>query len=189
MSTNRNKSNMPSVVTKPLHIDFVITPYLGKLAMSACPGLSFGKNTYRSTLEDDVSTIHRLGILTVISLMETQELKRVGAKSISHYLGRRNIAWHQLQVSQSGTPNISTIHQWRRMAKPLINTLATGGNVLIHCLEGKGRTGVMTACLLKILGMSGETAIAHVRRARQGVFQTALQEEYVLSFRPQIPIG
>jgi hypothetical protein len=139
---------MPSVVTKPLHIDFVITPYLGKLAMSACPGLSFGQNTYRSTLEDDVSTIHRLGILTVISLMETQELKRVGAKSISHYLGRRNIAWHQLQVSQSGTPNISTIHQWRRMAKPLINTLATGGNVLIDSLLRGQRPNWRHDCML-----------------------------------------
>jgi len=63
-------------------------------------------------------------------------------------------------------------------------TLGSGGNVLIHCLEGNGRTGVFTACLLKALGLSGEAAIAQVRRVRQGVFQTSLQEDYVLSFRP-----
>jgi len=189
MSTDRISENTAIVLPTPLHIDFVATPCAGSLAMSACPGLTNRSIANKSSLEADVSTISSYRILTVISLMETQELQRAGAKNLSYYLGKKNISWHQLQVGEFGAPSIAAIHQWRRLLKPLIMTLESGGNVLIHCLEGNGRTGVMTACLLKALGLSGEAAIAQVRRARQGVFQTSLQEDYVLSFRPQRPIG
>ena len=180
---------MVAYLPNPMHIDFVDAPCLGKLAMSACPGLSIGLSSNKSSLEDDVSIIRSYRFRTVISLMETHELKRAGAKNLPHYLGRKNIAWHQLQVSESGNPNVAAMHQWRRMIKPLIMTLESGGNVLIHCLEGKGRTAVMTACLLKALGLSGESAIARIRRARQGAFQTSLQEEIVLTFRYQRQLG
>jgi len=189
MSTFHSSENIPAVLPTPLQIDFVATPCIGSLAMSACPGLTNRSIANKSSLEADVSTIYSHRILTVISLMETQELQRAGAKNLSYYLGKKKISWHQLQVSEYGAPSIAVIHQWRRLVKPLIMTLESGGNVLIHCLEGNGRTGVMTACLLKALGLSGEAAIAQVRRARQGVFQTSLQEDYVLSFRPQKPIG
>jgi len=189
MSTFRSSETIPAVLPTPIHIDFVATPCIGSLAMSACPGLTNRSIANKNSLEADVSTIYDHRILTVISLMETHELQRAGAKNLSYYLGKKNIRWHQLQVSRYGVPSIAAIHQWRRLVKPLIMTLESGGNVLIHCLEGNGRTGVMTACLLKALGLSGEAAIAQVRRARQGVFQSSLQEDYVLSFRPQRPIG
>jgi hypothetical protein len=62
----------------------------------------------------DVSTIFSHRILTVISLTETQEVQRAGAKNLSHYL-EKNIGWHQLQVSEFGSPSMAAIHQWRRL--------------------------------------------------------------------------
>lgn len=180
---------MQSVVRPAFEINFVDTPSLGQLAMSGCPGVAYSNDEMLYTIAHDVNIIHSHRIKIVLSLMETFELKRHGILDLSSHLAQKKIAWEQLQVSSSGTPSIAAILKWRRMLDNLLNTLEKGGNILIHCTEGRGRTAVMTACMLKSLGMSGESAIAHVRKSRVGAFQNSLQEQYVLAFRHQGRIG
>ncbi len=59
--------------------------------------------------------------------------------------------------------------------------LLSGEDVLLHCRAGLGRTGTIAARLLVEFGHDPESAIAAVRRARQGTVENAEQADYVRS--------
>jgi len=54
--------------------------------------------------------------------------------------------------------------------------------VLIHCAEGKGRTGTVLAAYLVSKGLSAEQAIDRVRGLRPGSIQTVEQESAIRLF-------
>jgi protein-tyrosine phosphatase len=58
--------------------------------------------------------------------------------------------------------------------------LASGRNVVIHCRQGVGRTGLVAACLLVARGESPETAVEKLSAAR-GVStpETAEQRRWI----------
>ena len=64
-------------------------------------------------------------------------------------------------------------------AEQLRERLASGASVVIHCLGGLGRTGMITARLLIEFGAEPDEAIAAVRAARPGAVQTFAQERYL----------
>ena len=55
--------------------------------------------------------------------------------------------------------------------------------VLVHCLAGMGRTGVILACyLVKYQNMSADEATQKVRKERPGSIQSYPQEEIIFQF-------
>jgi len=58
--------------------------------------------------------------------------------------------------------------------------------VLIHCGEGKGRTGTALAAYLVYHGMSADQAIQLVREKRPGSIQTAEQEGVIHEFEKTV---
>src|SRR4029450_9422193 len=58
---------------------------------------------------------------------------------------------------------------FRTYLRGLLDRLAAGGTISLHCFAGLGRTGTALACLLMLVGESPETAVAAVReRYRRG---------------------
>lgn len=164
-------------------MDFVPTPWPGAIALSSCPGRGNGALASEEILVADIDRLVQHGILTVVSLLETVELERLGAKNLSHHLGLMGIRWHQLPVVDFGVPTVAVTAQWCRLIPALTQTLQTGP-VLIHCAHGKGRSGTLAATLFKAWGSSSADAVAHVRRHRRGAIETLKQEAYVHAFEP-----
>lgn len=54
--------------------------------------------------------------------------------------------------------------------------------VAVHCGAGLGRTGVVLACYFVTRGLTGQNAIARVRRVRPGSIETEEQAEAVLRY-------
>jgi len=55
--------------------------------------------------------------------------------------------------------------------------------VMVHCLAGMGRTGIILACyLVKYQNMSADEAIQKVREERPGSIQSYPQEEIIFRF-------
>jgi protein-tyrosine phosphatase len=177
------KDNVKNSEPPSLTIDFAPTPWTGEVGMSACPGKKQSDLSVDNPLAADIALILAHGIKTVVSLLDTIELQRLGAKNLSHHLGLHGIAWHQLPVVDFGVPSAAVTAQWRRLIPQLTNTLQTS-NILVHCAHGKGRTGTLVATMYKTWGWSSEAAIARVRQYRPGAIETHKQESYVEAFTP-----
>ena len=179
---------MPTRSIDALHIDFAPSLWLGRVGMSACPGAGGAMASSQSTgkLAQDVAHMARQGVKTVISLLDSAELQRLGATGLSLLLAQHGIAWHQLPVVDYGVPSQAVTSQWRRLLPQLTHVLQTS-NILIHCAHGKGRTGTMAATLFKSWGWSSGAAMYHVRRYRPGTIETHKQEAYVEAFTAGIP--
>jgi protein-tyrosine phosphatase len=164
-----------------LDMNFVPTPWHGQIAMSSCPGRGDAAAEPEEILVADVDYLKQQGIRTVVSLLETAELERLGAKSLSHHLGLRGITWHQLPVVDFGVPSLAVTAQWCRLIPALTQTLQSGP-VLVHCAHGKGRSGTLVATLFKAWGWTSDEAVKHVRQHRPGAIETLKQEAYVHAF-------
>lgn len=58
-----------------------------------------------------------------------------------------------------------------------------GKNIAIHCYAGFGRTGLFAACLAKrVLGLSGDEAVAWVRKYIPGALEMPRQVEMARNF-------
>ena len=68
---------------------------------------------------------------------------------------------------------------WAVEGKQIKASLVAGERVILHCLAGLGRTGMIAARLLVDMGMSPELAVAEVRKVRPRAIQTDNQEMYV----------
>jgi protein-tyrosine phosphatase len=168
-----------------LSIDFAPSPWLGRVGMSACPGADGAVDSAESErrLALDVAQMAAQDIKTVVSLLDTEELQRLGAKNLPHHLSEHGIAWQQLPVVDFDVPTLAMTAHWIALIPQLTHTLKTG-NILIHCAHGKGRTGTLVATLFKAWGWSSEAAIAQVRQYRVGAIETPKQEAYIEAFEP-----
>jgi protein-tyrosine phosphatase len=71
------------------------------------------------------------------------------------------------------------------LLRRVLAELRVGRHVAIHCRAGKGRAGMVAACLAReALGLSGDEAIAWIRRLVPGAVETRGQEELIRSYSP-----
>jgi protein-tyrosine phosphatase len=156
--------------------------------MAACPGAggAHGSAESERLLVLDVAHMATQEVMTVVSLLDTSDLQRLGAKNLSHHLAQHGIGWHQLPVVDYGVPSQAVTSQWQRLLPQLTQVLQSG-NILIHCAHGKGRTGTLAATLFKAWGWSSDAAMARVRQYRPGAIETHKQEAYVEAFDSGVP--
>lgn len=132
-------------------------PWPGKLALAARPRGG-------DWLGDELSAWNRAGIDAVVSLLTTDEerdLDLTGEAEASRAQGLRFLALpvEDRRVPDSEAEVRSTIER--------VNTLLSAGeNVVVHCRQGVGRTGLLASCLLISQGIAPDTAVAKLSAAR-----------------------
>jgi len=84
-----------------------------------------------------------------------------------------------LHSHMSGAPTIEQLDQILRFVE---QKNAQSKPVLVHCGEGKGRTGTVLAAYLIHHGLKAADAIGIVREKRPGSIQTLEQEEVLQEF-------
>ena len=132
-------------------------PWRGRLAMAARPRGG-------DWLEDEIANWRRVGIDSVLSLLtsgeeedfglqdEAQQVKVHGMKYVSFPIPDRQVPISESEVSAA--------------LEKLDADLSSGKNVLVHCRQGVGRTGLIAACLLITKGSSPESAVKDISLAR-----------------------
>ena len=155
-------------------LHWVEGPWQGKLALSARPRGG-------DWLEDELLHWKQDGVDTVVSLLEPAEavdldLAKEGSLTRRHDLAFQSIPIGDRQVPLSRREFISQVEQLER-------ELERGRNVVLHCRQGIGRTGLVAACLLILHGVSASDAVILLSEARGiRVPETPEQRSWLDSF-------
>ncbi len=147
----------------------------GRIALCRLPGRS-------GDLAGDVAIIAAWDPALVLSLTEREEAETYGARALGEILAARSIRHLHFPIRDFGVPDTDDAH-WPMMAAELHNCLDRGGAVLLHCLGGKGRSGMIAMRLLVERGLAAGEALDRVRAARPGAVETAEQEVWAAMIR------
>jgi len=112
---------------------------------------------------DHAGAMARCGATTVVCLVEAYELADRYPDYLSWLTANRDAAAVWFPIHDLHAPTLAT-------ALPFLTDLARrvddGEHLLMHCAAGIGRAGTMATCLLMILGIARDDALATVAAHR-----------------------
>jgi nicotinamidase-related amidase len=162
-----------------LRIDWVESPLIarGRLGMTICPG----RKDRDRDLETDLDRLRDEGVDRLLCLSTEAELEWAGVPDLGPRAEAIGLDYRWLSVPDQGTCSLAEAADLVRWCR---DGLERGESVVITCMGGLGRSGMIAACTLVDLGAAPEAAIASVRAARgPRALETSGQEELVGRFR------
>ncbi|MFW5926430.1 MAG: hypothetical protein ACOCSR_00115 [Wenzhouxiangella sp.] len=165
-----------------------ITPlplYNAHLGLSACPGMPSMVRGH-GAIDAGVKMLRHWPAEAVLTLMESRELEMLGLGHLPERLQESIPLWLHLPIRDGDVPDVGWLERWQLARLLIAAILAEGCNVVIHCLAGVGRTGLVGGlCLIDAGICRGREAVEHVRAVHNvHAAETAEQEDFVESYTP-----
>jgi protein-tyrosine phosphatase len=132
-------------------------PWPGRLLLSSRPRGG-------DWLQDEVAAWRRYGIDAVVSLLTQEEERELDLLHEGSETRKHDMAFVSYPIPDRGIP--SDTATFASLLERLQRDLHKGKNVLVHCRQGIGRTGLIAASLLVRDGVDPERAIQQVSAAR-----------------------
>jgi protein-tyrosine phosphatase len=149
-------------------------PWSGRLALAARPRGG-------DWLSDEISLWRRCDIDTVVSLLTPSEEQDLDLANESRAATSEGMTFLSFPIPDRQVP--SSEHEVTKFVEKMDTKLANGKNVVIHCRQGVGRSGLIAACLLIAKGWLPETAIQELSSARGlSIPETGEQREWIDHF-------
>jgi len=152
-------------------LHWVDGPWPGKLAMAARPRAG-------DWLEEELARWRRAGVDAVVSLLTPDEEQSLDLNKEAEFVKAQDMDFISFPIPDRQVPDSQAA-----LAGTLekINAdLSSGKNVLIHCRQGIGRTGLVAACLLITKGWDRTMAVERVSAARGfPIPETAEQRRWI----------
>ena len=163
---------------RPLRIDWIdghcTKP--GKLGLTILPG----RQDMGRDLPDDIAAITAAGVTHIVPLITDEEFVEYGVDDLLEAYQQAGLTVHRLPILDQG---VCSLQEMGVMVAWLQTHLDAGANILIHCVGGLGRSGMLTACYLTSHNLDAATAIDEVRRARSPrAVESAVQEAFIRDF-------
>jgi protein-tyrosine phosphatase len=79
-------------------------------------------------------------------------------------------------------PHDAELGAFADLVTGVVDAVRGGKTVVVHCRGGLGRSGLVAASCLVVLGLRPAAAIARVRQGRAGAVETPAQEDWVRRF-------
>ncbi len=146
-------------------------PWRGKLAMAARPR---GGDWVR----DDLAGWKRAGIDTVLSLLTPEEEMDLDLRDEGGEAGTLGMEFVSFPIPDRQIPKSEA--KLAQVMERVDGLLSDGKNVVVHCRQGVGRSGLVAACLLVKRGISPGAAVEMVSASRGvPVPETAGQRDWI----------
>ena len=163
----------------PAKLYWIEGPWRGKLVLAARPRGG-------EWLRDDVQDWKTAGVDAVLSLLTTQEEREFEIQN-----ERAEVRKQEMQFMSFPIPDMEVPASQSELAAELEvvdRALNAGKNVLVHCRQGIGRTGLVAGCLLVSRGISPETAMRKISAARGvPVPETEAQRSWIEHYAAVLP--
>jgi protein-tyrosine phosphatase len=118
------------------------------------------------------------GVTAVLSLLTPEEERELDLTAERREANTAGLTFLSLPVPDLQVP--SSLSEVSPFLEELNAMLSSGGNAVVHCRQGVGRSGMIAACLLVLRGQNPESAIQSVKRARGvAVPETAEQRRWI----------
>jgi len=146
-------------------------PWPGKLALAARPRGG-------DWLEDEMTSWKRAGVHAVFSLLTPEEEQDLDLANEARAVRACGMGFLSFPIPDRQVPDSEG--QLAKALEKLNEELASGKNVVLHCRQGIGRTGLVAACLFLTKGLDTHTAVERLSAAR-GTFvpETAEQRRWI----------
>jgi protein-tyrosine phosphatase len=115
-------------------------------------------------LTDEIAGYQRMGVQTVVSLLELHEARELDLADEESLCRAANLQFLSFPVADRGVPSNSL--EFAKLVESIARRLRSGDSVAIHCRAGIGRSGLLAACVLGTLGVAPDSAFAMLGRAR-----------------------
>jgi protein-tyrosine phosphatase len=132
-------------------------PWAGRLALAARPRGG-------DWLEDEMTGWRKAGVDTVLSLLTSEEEQDLELKNEAREVKRHGMKFLSFPIQDRKVPGSQA--ELVAELESLDADLSAGRNVVIHCRQGIGRTGLVAASLLVMKGLSSGAAISTLSAAR-----------------------
>lgn len=157
----------------------------GIIGLTPCPGIrleSARRGNVQKNLRKDLAACNEWGASGIVTLNEPDELEGLGLADLGNQAMESGFWWRHMPIPDMDIPDEGFEDVWAVEGKQIVASLVAGERVILHCLAGLGRTGMMAARLLTDMGMAPAHAVAEVRKVRPRAIQTEEQEKYVHQF-------
>jgi protein-tyrosine phosphatase len=132
-------------------------------------------------LRDEIRNWKQAGIDLIVSLLTPEEERDLELREESRESRAQGLEFISFPIPDCQVPKSEP--KLAETLEKISDSLLAGKDVVIHCRQGVGRTGLVTACLLVKNGMSPGAAIENISVARGvAVPETAEQREWVDHF-------
>jgi len=138
-------------------LHWVEGPWPGRLALAARPRGG-------EWLENEMENWRRAGVHRVVSLLTPEEERTLDLLDEERETKGHGMAFKSFPIFDRQVPDSEV--KLARLLEKLDKELAAGKNILLHCRQGIGRTGLVAACLLVTKGLETTTAIKRLSAAR-----------------------
>ncbi len=129
-------------------------------------------------LKDDIAAWKRANVDAVLSLLTPDEEKDLDLRGEAGEARRQGMDFSSFPIPDRQIPRSET--RWSEVLDGVARDLSRGKNVLVHCRQGIGRSGLVAACLLVKKGMSPGAAIESVSAVRgMPVPETEEQRDWI----------
>ena len=155
---------------------WVAGPWPGRLALAARPRGG-------DWLPDELAGWKRAGVDTVLSLLMPEEQRDLDLLKEAGESKKQGLEFTSFPIPDREVPaSEAKFNEAQRRAN---EGLRRGQNLLIHCRQGIGRSGLFAACLLFQAGMSPGAAVDAVSAARGvPIPETSEQRDWIERYAP-----
>jgi len=158
----------------------------GKVQLGSLTGVNWKRDVGK-----DLATLKREYQTDVlVSLMQEYEYKQYSMQSLFDKIKEFSIEHVVFPIADCHIPTDK--QQFHKLVENINYKLNAGQTVIVHCLGGLGRTGLLCACCLLLLNgyepeINSQQAIKLIRTARKGTIQTYSQVRFVEDFLCENP--
>jgi protein-tyrosine phosphatase/nicotinamidase-related amidase len=142
-----------------------------------------GRKDWSRDLDEDIKEIKRNGITKVMNFITMDEHYAYGVSNLNEFYEKEGLEVYHLPILDQMAPTQDQMHVCIDI---LSGWIADNEKVMLHCVGGLGRSGLVAACYLKKLGMESSQAIDLVRKSRSiRAIESAQQEQFVQDYMPK----
>ncbi len=165
----------------PLRVAWLEMPAGWRVGLTFAPGKcgpSREGPRWARDLDADLDAVAREGVRTIACLVEAHELVKWAIGGLPSAAAERGIELLHRPIPDVSVPSLYA-------ARSLVHELIARREapMMIHCIGGLGRTGVIAGCLLRALGVGPDEALRRLVAARGSECpQTPEQRRFVEGF-------